>query len=261
MSTTNSIIENDKIKEGYDQFSELPISDLTKIKKEEEEPVVNENISQNNELFQSGVISMQFMKMEDERNEWNINDRRGNRMNIQCNENINENNEHVNADNRNINNYELNKYGMHILGTNEEISETINEIEHTESISDKLRNKILTLLKKPHPDIDRYFNEKKKKKNNRNKPKMTENQKNNEIINKRADIIMKCIIDSLRTQLYDPVNTSIEKDALRKVLISLSSIKYSDYQINTNLHINKSYTKTVKDIDSKLDFIMQILQY
>ena len=249
------------MKGGYDRFSELPILDLTKIKKEQEEPVVNETISRNNELFQSGVIPMQFIKMENDRNEWNINDRRGNGMNVQYNENNNANNEHVNADNRNNNNYELNQYGMHILGTNEEISETINEIEHTEGINDQLRNKILTLLKKPHPDIDRYFDEKKKKKRNRNKPKMTEKQKSNEIINKRADTIMKCIIDSLRTQLYDPVNTSIEKDALRKVLISLSSIKYSDCGINTNLHIQNCFTKTVKDIDSKLDFIMQILQY
>ena len=220
--------------------------DFIEIKEETREPIIQETIqTDNNSLFESQIFNKPLIRPEESvpKSEWNINDRRGNRA-------IEQNNER--QDNG------TNEYGMHILENNEELTRTINELE--KEMNEKLRNRVLQLLKEPHPELERYFEEKKNKKST-SKPKKSKPSEYDISVNKRADTILKCIIDSLRTVIQEKDISEIERDAIRKVLLSLGKIKYDECGINTNIWMKKSFTKTVIDIDAKLDFIMQILQY
>ena len=230
--------------------------DFIEIKEETREPIIQETIQTDNiSLFESQIFNKPLIRPEESfpKSEWNINDRRGNRI-IEQNK-IEQNNEK--QDNERQDNG-TNEYGMHILENNEELTRTINELE--KEMNEKLRNRVLQLLKEPHPELERYFEEKKKKKST-SKPKKSKPSEYDISVNKRADTILKCIIDSLRTVIQEKDISEIERDAIRKVLLSLGTIKYDECGINTNIWMKKSFTKTVIDIDAKLDFIMQILQY
>lgn len=240
--------------------------DFIEIKEETQEPVIRETIqTDNNSLFESQIFNKPLIQTEESvpKSEWNINDRRGNRT-IEQNNNEQNNNEKSNNEksNERQNNERqdngTNEYGMHILENNEELTRTINELE--KEMNEKLRNRVLELLKEPHPELERYFDEKKKKKST-SKPKKSKPSEYDISVNKRADTILKCIIDSLRTMIQEKDTSEMECDAIRKVLLSLGKIKYDECGINTNIWMKKSFTKTVIDIDAKLDFIMQILQY
>ena len=113
--------------------------DFIEIKEETREPIIQETIQTDNiSLFESQIFNKPLIRPEESfpKSEWNINDRRGNRI-IEQNK-IEQNNEK--QDNERQDNG-TNEYGMHILENNEELTRTINELE--KEMNEKLRNDIL----------------------------------------------------------------------------------------------------------------------